>query len=220
MLTTIYYQNIYTNRYINENKNSSYVKAKSTLAYSQNKTNTADYFLNKASNKNNRSYITELSNSLNNVRTSCYKIEQKIGDELAYRELPKDLESFSDTYNDFMTFLKDNQKGGKKIDNVLDKIVECVHKNKDVLGSIGIKLTEDNFMSVDEENGINGNNIDYDMQEFVKTLHDNIHEFMKAPMSDYMNPKDLSSCFTYACGYDKSGSLILIEQGILVDILL
>ena len=214
MIATLYYDNSY---FINRKNIARRTSPYSPYRQKRYKNNEKSYVLNRSLNNNIKSYMSELASNFNGLKNISNNIYEKISSNFSMKDLQENFGKFADSYNNFVKFIHQNEGGSKKFKKILNSLQNTVESNEEILDDLGIKLDND-FLNFDTEK-YNKSIIDLSkIKNFCSDIYSKICDFMKEPMSNYMNFKDFSYYFNYSSDYNKNNAFKVIEQGMVVDI--
>lgn len=219
MIASMHYCNYYK-PYILD-KNNACIKNGLYSQYQKSRKKTA-YYLNKSFNNNIKEYMSEMSlnlNSLKNISNNLSEsLETSFVNKNLYQDIENNLNNFTFTYNKLIGFLDKNKENNLKFNNMSENIKSFMKNNQKFLNRIGIDISKEGFLSINDNNDIkmikrDKNNI----KNFYRKVYKNLCNIMQEPMSAHMNFKDFSYYFNYYNGYNNENSFKIIEQGILLD---
>ena len=235
MLTSIYYYDLYKPYIMSTRESNSVAPKRGRIADKKSAPPASkgqDFVLNKAVKNEIVGYARDVSNGINNLRSSARRTQQDMErfNHLVHREgwdyalgsLTKDLSKFADQYNNSTEFLQ-AQNRSSELRTFSDEITDHLRYNSEQLHSLGFSFSEDsrrvNFdrsvvegMSHSRINIVIGENMHIfnDLQRHAETA-------LREPLIEHMNFGGLGYHYNYKLGMLKADGFNLLEVGLLVD---
>lgn len=230
MITNLFYYDVYK-PYIIEDLHSKKIKmpsSKDFILSSQNGIQKFSYFLNKSSKKEIISYITQVSNNFNNLKSTSHYLALRLNNNLSIKNgienSSKQINTFVKGYNQFLEFYNTNENAKINFYSYINSLQDIIYENKDILSKVGISIDKNNKLNIEESltskllldcnsNVLNNLKYVYDL------IYQRTCDYMKSPLTDCMNFKNLSYYFNYSLYNNPNKTFPLIEGGLLVNIM-
>jgi hypothetical protein len=190
-----------------------------------------DFVLNKAVKTEIVNYARDVSNGINNLRSTARKTFSDMerfnhsvhleGWDYALSTLKRDFSKFANQYNDSTDFLQD-QKHSASLRTFSNEITDHLNYNRDRLTTLGFSFTEESRLHYDRSvvEGMSHRQINAVIGETM-SIFNNLQRHadyaLKEPLVDHMNFRGLGYHYNYKLGAMQADGFSLLEVGLLID---